>query len=93
MQEYGFHAVILKNDDLDAAYIIVPINIREVFGKGRVKVHALFDGVGYDGSIVNMGVKDEQGHICYILGIPKAIRKQIGKSFGEEVSVVVTERN
>lgn len=32
--------------------------------KGRVKVHATFDGIPYDGSFVNMGVKYEKGEIC-----------------------------
>ena len=31
------------------AYVIFPWNIREEFGKGRVKVHAEFDGLPYDG--------------------------------------------
>ncbi len=93
MQEYRFQAVIQKNADLDAAYIIVPINIRDVFGKGRLSVKALFDGVEYNGSIVNMGVKDKQGTVCYIIGVPKAIRKQIGKSFGDELSVVIRRRD
>ena len=50
------------------AYVIFPWNIREEFGRGRVKVHAEFDGQPYDGSIVNMGVKYEDGSVCYIIG-------------------------
>lgn len=34
-----------------------------------------FDQVSYDGSIVNMGVKNEKGEICYILGVRKDIRQ------------------
>ena len=34
-----------------------------------------------------MGVKDAHGEICYIIGVTKAIRKQIGKTFGDEVEV------
>ena len=30
-----------------------------------MKVHATFDGVPYEGSIVNMGVKDEIGDLRY----------------------------
>ena len=91
-KEYRFYAVIQKNPDMDAAYIIFPYDIREEFGKGRVKVLAAFDGVPYDGSIVNMGVKDADGNICYIIGITKAIRKRIGKSFGDTVEVTIRER-
>ena len=44
-----------------------------------VKVHAEFDGQPYDGSVVNMGVKYEDGSICYIIGITKAIRAKINQ--------------
>ncbi|WP_398577530.1 DUF1905 domain-containing protein [Streptococcus parasuis] len=37
--------------------MIFPYDIRQEFGKGRVKVHATFDGHPYDGSIVDMGMK------------------------------------
>jgi len=48
------------------AYVVFPYDIRSEFRKGRVKVHATFDGEKYDGSIVNMGVKNEDGSVCYI---------------------------
>ncbi len=69
-----------------------PYDIRKEFGRGRVKVHATFDGEPYDGSIVNMGVKNEDGSICYILGLRKDIREKIGKQPGDQVRVTVTER-
>ena len=72
--------------------MVVPWNIREEFGKGRVKVHATFDGIPYDGSIVNMGVKNEDGSVCYILGMLKAIRAQLGKGDGDTVHMVIVER-
>lgn len=74
------------------AYVEFPYDIRKEFGKGRVKVHATFDGVPYDGSIVNMGVKNPDGSICYIIGMLKSIREQLGKSEGDEVEVTVCER-
>ena len=89
---YHFDALIQKNPDMDAAYVIFPYDIREVFGKGRVKVHATFDGAPYDGSIVNMGVKDADGKVCYVIGMTKAIRKKIGKTFGDPVAVTICER-
>ena len=61
------------------------------FGKGRVKVHATFDGEPYDGSIVNMGVKNADGSVCYIIGIRKDIRAKIGKQMGKPVAVTVNE--
>ena len=89
---YRFDAVIQKNPEMDAAYIIFSYDIREEFGKGRVKVHATFDGMPHDGSIVNMGVKDADGKVCYIIGMTKAIRKAIGKTFGDYVAVTIQER-
>ena len=85
---YRFKAALIQNEGMDAAYVVVPMDIRKEFGKGRLKVEATFDGVPYSGGIVNMGVKDEQGNVCYIIGVTKAIRKQIGKTFGDEIEVM-----
>ena len=78
---------------MDAAYVVVPIDIRKEYGKGRLKVEATFDGEPYSGSVVNMGVKDADGNICYIIGITKAIRQQIGKSFGDTIEVTLICKN
>ena len=67
-------------------------DIRAIFGRGRVKVNATFDGVPYQGSIVNMGLKHPDGSVCYILGVLKAIRKQLGKGDGDVLHVLVEER-
>lgn len=83
---YEFDAVIKKVPDIDGAYIEVPIDIKEEFGKGRMKVHATFDGMEYDGSIVKMGTP------CYIIGILKEIRKKINKQPGDTVHVTFIER-
>ncbi len=92
-QVYEFNAVIHEVPDNGGAYVVFPWNIREEFGKGRVKVHAEFDGIPYDGSIVNMGVKDENGSICYVIGLLKVIRKQLNKGDGDSVHVVIRERS
>lgn len=63
---YEFEAVIEPIPDKNGAYVRFPYDIREEFGKGRVKVQASFDGVPYDGSIVNMGMKNPDGSVCYI---------------------------
>lgn len=65
--------------------------MRKEFGKGRVKVHATFDGIPYDGSIVNMGVKNEDGTVCYILGVRKEIREKMNKQPGDVIQVTVAE--
>ena len=89
---YEYDGIICENMDNGGAYVLFPWNIREEFGRGRVKVHAEFDGIPYDGSIVNMGVKDTDGNVCYIIGILKAIRQQLNKGNGDSVHVVIRER-
>ena len=91
-KQYEYDAVICELPEKGGAYVVFPWNIREEFGKGRVKVHATFDGIPYDGSIVNMGVKNEDGSVCYILGMLKAIRAQLGKGDGDTVHMVIVER-
>lgn len=88
---YEYESLIYEADGKGGAYVVFPWDIREEFGKGRVRVHATFDGEPYDGSIVNMGVKNEDGSICYILGIRKDIRARIGKQPGESVRITVRE--
>ena len=93
MQEiYEFDAEIHEVQDNGGAYVIFPWDIRREFGAGRVKVSVLFDGIAYDGSIVNMGVKDEQGNVCYIIGLLKSIRNELGKAKGDQVHVIVKKR-
>lgn len=90
---YQFKSLIYSSEvGKGGAYIIFPYDIREEFGKGRVKVQVDFEGVPYEGSIVNMGVKDNDGNICYIIGIKKDIRNRLNKEVGDTVSVKVQER-
>ena len=89
---YEYDAVIRELPEKGGAYVVFPRNIREEFGKGRVKVHATFDGIPYDGSIVNMGVKNADGSVCYILGMLKSIRTQLGKGDGDTIHMVIRER-
>lgn len=92
-EQYEYDGMIHEIPDKGGAYVIFPWDIRKEFGKGRVKVHAEFDGIPYDGSIVNMNVRDENGNVCYWIGILKAIRKQLNKGDGDSVHVVIQERN
>ena len=89
---YKFSAAICVDKESGGVYVVFPYDIKKEFGKGRVKVHATFDGIPYDGSIVNMGVKDENGNICYVIGILKAIRERLGKGDGDIVEVQIYER-
>lgn len=86
---YEFHAVIEPVPDKGGAYVRFPYDIRKEFGKGRIKAQITFDGEPYSGSIVNMGVKNSDGSVCYIIGIRKDIRNKIGKQPGDTVLVTV----
>ena len=88
-KRYEYDAVLYELDDNGGAYVIFPWDIREEFGKGRVEVHALFDGIPYDGSIVNMGVKNPDGSVCYIIGVLKTIRNKLNKHDGDTIHVVI----
>ncbi|MBE6906810.1 MAG: DUF1905 domain-containing protein [Ruminococcaceae bacterium] len=91
-QIYKFEAIIQKVPDIDGAYVKFPYDVRAEFGKGRVKVHATFDNEPYDGSLVNMGVKNADGSVCHIIGLRKDIRAKIAKHPGDTVYVTVKER-
>ena len=67
---------------MDAAYVIIPFNVAQVYGtKGQVKVKAFFNGYEYRGSVVPMGGGN------HVLGIRKDIRKAINKTVGDEIEV------
>ena len=83
---YTFVGEIKKVAEMDGAYVEFPFDVREEFGKGRVKVHATFDGEPYDGSLVKMKTP------CHIIGIRKDIRAKIRKQPGDTIEVVIQER-
>lgn len=85
-KKYEFDAVIKKVEGIDGAYIEFPYDVKKEFNKGRVKVHATFDGYAYDGSLVRMKTE------CHIIGIRKDIRKAINKQHGDNIHVVIEER-
>lgn len=82
--QHQFRAII-QQSDRGGAYVIVPFDVEQVYGKKRVKVKASIDGEPYRGSLVRMGGQD------HILGILKEIRKKIGKTYGDEVEIVLEE--
>ena len=92
MKRYEYDAELHELPDNGGAYVGFPWDIRQEFGRGRVKVNARFDDVPYSGSIVNMGVKNPDGTVCYIIGVLKAIRRALNKGDGDVVHVVVEER-
>ena len=89
-EKYEFKTAIEPVPDKGRAFVRVPIDIRAEFGKGRLKVHAEFNGVPYDGSVVNMGIKNDDGSICYIIGVRKDIQKEMNRGVGDVIHVVIT---
>lgn len=85
-ETYEFDATIIKIPDKDAAFVKIPFDVKETFGKGRVLVHATFDGEPYDGQVVKMGTP------YHIIGIRKDIRAKIGKQPGDTIHVTLRER-
>lgn len=85
---YQFTSVIKASEvGKGGAYVRVPVNIKEYFGKGRLKVRVYFETVYYEGSIVNMGVKNPDGSVCYILGVRKDIREELQKDVGDTLTI------
>ncbi|KAA0125980.1 DUF1905 domain-containing protein [Chryseobacterium sp. SN22] len=82
-----FKAVIRQHETMNAAFVEFPFSTEELFNKkGQVKIKAVFDSrVEYRGSLAKM--KSEY----HILGLTQDIRKQLGKTFGDEVSVSLIE--
>jgi len=86
-KEIKFKAIIQQNGTMNAAFVEFPFSVEELFAKkGQVKIKALFDEtVEYRGSLAKM--KSD----CHILGLTQDIRKKLGKTFGDEVSVSLKE--
>ena len=92
MRRYEYDAILHENPDNGGAFVVFPWDIRQEFGKGRIRVHAEFDGIPYDGIIVNMGLKNEDGSICYMIGVLQAVRKALNKSDGDTIHVIIEAR-
>jgi hypothetical protein len=61
----------------------VPFDVEKAFGSKRPRVKAVIEGVPYRGTLTRMGTD------CHILGIRKDIREQIGRTFGDEITITV----
>src|SRR5688572_3507177 len=84
MKKYTFDAEI-KEGRGGGAYVVFPYNAEKEFGtNGKVPVNATIDGVPDKGALFRMGMPH------HILGVPKAIRDQIGKQPGDSVAIVVS---
>lgn len=89
---YEYDAILHENPDNGGAYVTFPWDLKKEFGKSRIKVHAEFDGVPYDGSIVNMGLKNPDGSVCYVIGVLNAIRTVLQIREGDMIHVLIVDR-
>ena len=81
-QKQTFKAVI-QNAGGGGAFVDIPFDVEKVFGAKKPKVRAVIEGVPYRGILSRMGGDQ---HILIIL---KGIREQIGKTFGDEISITI----
>jgi bifunctional DNA-binding transcriptional regulator/antitoxin component of YhaV-PrlF toxin-antitoxin module len=83
MKKYKFKAKIEAGDG-GGAYVLFPYDTSKEFAtQGKVPVKVTFEGVPYTGSLI------KYGNPLHMLGMPKAIREQIGKGPGDTLEVVV----
>jgi hypothetical protein len=81
-KKHTFKAIII-NPGGGGAFVEIPFDVEAAFGAKKPKVKATIEGVPYRGILTRMG---GEHHILIVL---KSIREQIGKSFGDEVKIVV----
>lgn len=86
IKKFEFDIELIKHEEIDGAYFIVPFDAVKEFGKrGLIKVRATFDGAEYRGSLMPMG----DGKHC--IGLTKAIRSRIKKGPGDVIHVTIEE--
>ena len=81
-KKHSFTATI-QNAGGGGAFVEVPFDVEKVFDSKRPKVKAMIEGIPYRSTLVRMGSEH------HILGVLKDIREQIGKSFGDEVTITI----
>ena len=83
-QKHTFTATI-QNAGGGGAFVNVPFDVEAAFGAKKPKVKAMIEGILYRGILTRMG---GEHHILIIL---KNIREQVGKTFGDEIKIIVEE--
>ncbi len=76
-------SAVIQNAGGGGAFVEVPFNVEAVFGAKKPRVRATIEGVPYRGLLTRMG---GEHHILIVL---KGIREQIGKTFGDEITITV----
>jgi len=83
-QKHTFTATI-QNAGGGGAFVEVPFDVEAAFGAKKPKIKAMIEGILYRGILTRMG---GEHHILIIL---KNIREQVGKTFGDEIKIIVEE--
>ena len=84
-KKYKFQAEIRAGRG-GGAYVEFPYDTEKEFGtKGRVPVNATIGGVPAGGALIRMGMP------CHFLGVPKAVREQIGRAPGDTVALALSK--
>ena len=73
----------IQNAGGGGAYVEIPFDVEAAFGSKKPKVKAMIEGIPYRSTLMRMGSEH------HILGVLKNIREQIGKTFGDEVTVTI----
>lgn len=81
-RKHSFKGVI-QNAGGGGAFVEIPFDVEVAFGSKKPKVKAMIEGIPYRGTLTRMGGPN---HMLIIL---KGIREQIGKTFGDEVKIIV----
>ena len=74
---------VIQNAGGGGAFVEVPFDVEAAFGSKRPKVKAMIEEIPYRGILTRMGTE------CHLLVVLKEIREQIGKTFGDEVTITV----
>jgi bifunctional DNA-binding transcriptional regulator/antitoxin component of YhaV-PrlF toxin-antitoxin module len=83
MKKYKFKATIQAGDG-GGAFVFFPFDVEKEFRtKGKVPVKVTFDGVEDTGSLFRYGYPQ------HLVGVPKAIRDQLGKKPGDSLEVAL----
>lgn len=76
---------VIQNPGGGGAFVEVPFDVEKEFGSKRPSIKATIDGVPYRGILTRMG---GDHHLLIIL---KGIREQIGKTYGDEITITVEQ--
>jgi hypothetical protein len=83
MKKYKFKATI-QAGDRGGAFVFFPFDVEKEFRtKGKIPVAGTFDGVPFKEGLFRYGYPQ------HILGVPKAIREEIGKKPGDTMEVAL----